>query len=294
MFTQFFGGFLLRQGVISPEQLVQAITQESTAHIKLGTLAMHAGFMTASEVDDIKVAQTHKDRKFGELCLEKGYLTAAQVDQLLGDQYPKYLLLGQVLVESGIITQQKFQELIDLYKKENEITDDDMRNEQEQTLHSVIRSYCSQLKSSENEYFIEYLNLLFNNLIRFIGDDFTPLPPVQGKDYAATIFSSQEIQGSIHIQSILDMTTESAIAFASRYVSENFTEFDEYVQASLEDFLNLHNGLFNVNMSNNYSIELNLQPPFSQKKQVLEAQEKRYIFPVLYPFGTIHFIITEQ
>ena len=29
-------------------------------------------------------------------------------------------------------------------------------------------------------------------------------------------------------------------------VNEEFTEFDEYVQASLEDFLNLHNGLYNA------------------------------------------------
>ena len=68
----------------------------------------------------------------------------------------------------------------------------------------------------------------------------------------------------------------------------------EYVQASLEDFLNLHNGLFTVNMSNNYSIELQLSPPQIHDEDLIDLRPDAtsYLFPVLYPFGTIYFLLS--
>lgn len=53
MYSQFFGSYLLRRDAITPEQLTHAISQLSAAHIKLGTLAMHKGYMVASEVDEV-------------------------------------------------------------------------------------------------------------------------------------------------------------------------------------------------------------------------------------------------
>ena len=50
MFVQFFGGFLLNKGVVSSDQLIDAMKKESTAHIQLGTLAMHASLMTAEQI----------------------------------------------------------------------------------------------------------------------------------------------------------------------------------------------------------------------------------------------------
>ena len=39
MYTQFFGNFLLQRNIVTPDQLIAAINQEATSHIKLGTLA---------------------------------------------------------------------------------------------------------------------------------------------------------------------------------------------------------------------------------------------------------------
>ena len=51
-------------------------------------------------------------------------------------------------------------------------------------------------------------------------------------------------------------------------MEEELYEFDEYVSASMEDFLNLHNGLYSVNMSNDYSMELHLQPPVLRQARI--------------------------
>ena len=88
------------------------------------------------------------------------------------------------------------------------------------------------------------------------------------------------------------MPKEVAIEFASRFVNEDFEEFDDYVQASVEDFMNLHNGLFVVNMSNSYSVELSLDPPTVDADDVLELNDSTFILPIIYPFGTIHLLVS--
>ena len=295
MFVQFFGGFLLNKGVVSKEQLIDAMKKESTAHIQLGTLAMHASLMTAEQIEDIRIAQTHTDKRFGELCVDKGYLTEEQVNELLASQYPKYLLLGQILEEEGVFDQETFHALVKEYISENSIAEEDLPLEDGETIISLVRDYCSDMMSSNKEYQISYLQLLLNNLIRFIGGDFTLLRPViRSTSYPTQKFAAQKITGSYPITSILDMSEETAIQFASRYVSEEFTCFDEYVRASMEDFLNLHNGLYNVNISNIYSDELGLEPPISGEKQAIAGGPHMYIFPVLFPFGVVNIVLSEM
>ena len=67
-------------------------------------------------------------------------------------------------------------------------------------------------------------------------------------------------------------------------------ELDEYVEASLMDFLNLHNGLFCVNESNSDDVELTLEPPVIESEPLLIFDNAMTMLPVIYPFGTINFI----
>jgi hypothetical protein len=70
-----------------------------------------------------------------------------------------------------------------------------------------------------------------------------------------------------------------------------FHVFDEYVKASLEDFLNLHNGLFSVNMSNAYSVEIALDPPMHCDEPTYKMNKGSFVIPVIYPFGTIYLLL---
>ena len=293
MYTQFFGNFLLSRGVVTSEQLIEVIKEESSAHVKLGTLAIHAGYMTASEADNIVIMQTHEDRRFGELAVEGGYMTEQQLEELLKMQKPDYLLLGQLLIEKGIISNTDFENLIVDYQSENEIFDLEMAGEQNEIVSEMIKNYCDFGKHRDADKAVHYLSLLFNNLVRFIGDDFTPLNPIPCPEYPTNYAVCQKTHNpELSILSSIDMDTNTAISFASRYVGEAFDDFDEYVKASLEDFLNLHNGLFNVNLSNEFSIEFSLDPPEVHHYDVLTLSKTAYLFPVIYPFGTINFLFS--
>ena len=241
MYAQFFGNYLLSHG-ITKEQLMHAMQEANNEHPKLGTLAMHAGYMSASEVDRVIIMQTHEDKRFGELAIREGYLTEAQVTELLQTQ--------NHLVENFFVIAER------------------------------------PLSPGE----LSFLHLLFNDLVRFIGDDFSPVRPELCKEYPTNYCIRQQINGKFSIRTYIDMPESTCIAFASRYVNEDFHSFDEYVQSSLEDFLNLHNGLFNVNMSNEQGLELQLDVPNVVTDELVTFEHEAYMLPSVYSFGTIHFI----
>ncbi|MBQ7678066.1 MAG: chemotaxis protein CheX [Lachnospiraceae bacterium] len=292
MFAQFFGSYLLGRNAVSPEDLTAAITMLADTHIKLGTLAMQMGYMTADEVDEVTYMQTREDKRFGEIALEKNYLFEDQLQNLLKAQIPDYLLLGQTLVDMGCLTNSDLEGLMVGYEQDSKIDDIVNTDENNETTTKLIASFFEEAGREITEYTVMYMNLIFNNLIRFIGADFTPLAPSAVADYETQYCVTQHIMGPMTCSSSIDMDEATAVQFASRYAKMEFTEFDEYVKASMEDFLNLHNGLFSVNMSNTYSEELMLDPPMQEKEKVLHLSAESFVIPVIYPFGTVYLILT--
>jgi CheY-specific phosphatase CheX len=291
MFAQFFGNYLLSHNVVTKEQLLDAMQKMSSSKVKLGTLAIHAGYMTADEVDRIFILQTHQDKQFGELAVQEGYLTDEQVAELVKKQNIDYLTLGQVLLDEGILDNTELQNYIIDYQSENELYDFDYTEETKDSIQQMIEKFFVVTERALSVYEKSYLRLLFHSLIRFIGEDFTLVTPSICKEYPVNHCVSQKIVGTFSMNTYLDMPQATCIEFASRYVGDSFSEFDEYVQSSVEDFLNLHNGLFNVNVSNEYSVELELTPPAIEQDELLTFENNAYLIPIIYPFGTIHVII---
>lgn len=293
MYAQFFGNYLLARNMVTVEQLLQAMQKKSSMQIKLGTLAIHAGYMTAGEVERVVILQTHQDKRFGELAIQEGYLTELQVAELLSKQKPDFLLLGQALVENGVFDREQLQNLILDYQSENDLETFEYSSETQETIRQMIEKFFVLAERPLSSQEISLFHLFLNSLIRFIGDDFTIVPPSICTEYPTNYCVSQKIQGRFSTHSYLDIPESCCIDFASRYVGENFTEFDEYVRASVEDFLNLYNGLFLVNMSNDYSLELTLEPPVTEEAETLLVfNEETYLLPIVYPFGTIYFLLT--
>lgn len=291
MYSQFFGNYLLSKQAVTTEQLILAIEEQHIRHLKVGTLAIHAGLMTTEQVDSVLLRQAHENKRFGEIAVEEGFLTKEQVQSLLQQQIPIYLLIGQRLVENGALTDAQLEELILSYQKENELSKLVDASAQQENLHALIRNLFLITIADIPEYLLKYLALLFNNLIRMIGEDFLPMNPFLCKEYVTDHCSAQLINGEYPLTSYLDFEEDVAIAFASRYAGKEFTEYDEYVQAAMEDFLNIHNGLFCVNASNEQSVELSMDPPTIFDNALISYSSNILHLPIVYPFGTLNILI---
>ena len=291
MYTQFLGNYLLQKGIVTKEQLFNAMSRLPQTHIKLGTIAIHEGLMTANEVDECLYVQTREDKRFGEIAVERGYLSDEQVNQLLAMQTPEYLLLGQNLVEDGVFSYEELERIMFDYRSEAELYDLSLDVENQEAVEAIISKFFLMAEMPPNELNIMYLELMFNSLIRFIGEDFTPLTPMVIEEFPVTFGVSQNIFSEHEFETHIDCDRETAIAFASRYAKEDFNEFNEYIVASMEDFLNLHNGLFIVNVSNQLSKDISLSPPEVIEDGILSGPNKCVDFPVEYPFGTVHLLV---
>lgn len=293
MYTQFFGNYLLNKGLITSDQLFEAMKEKEHIHTKLGTLAIHTGFLTAKEVEQLCILQTHIDKLFGELAVSQGLLTNSQLDHLLFLQQPDFLTMAQALLDKGYLKTEDFEYAIVDYQSEYELTDLDFSLEHQENLKNMIEHFYSFLQDSSS-FFFDYLALLFNNLIRFIGEDFTPYPAQKIEAYPTTHCIYQTLHGETDkIFTAIDMDEATFIGLASRYASESFTENDDFVSASIEDFLNLHNGLFAVNMSNEHAAELGLEPPLYEKDYMIDIASPVYYLPIKYPFGTMNILLSQ-
>ena len=210
MYAQFFGNYLLSHG-ITKEQLMHAMQEANNEHPKLGTLAMHAGYMSASEVDRVIIMQTHEDKRFGELAIREGYLTEAQVTELLQTQNPNFLLLGQALLNDGVINNEQLQSLIIGYQSENELYDADMSAETKDIVDHLVENFFVIAERPLSPGELSFLHLLFNDLVRFIGDDFSPVRPELCKEYPTNYCIRQQINGKFSIRTYIDMPESTCI-----------------------------------------------------------------------------------
>lgn len=292
MFTQFFGNYLLNENLVTPEQLIEGLQAKSSTRMKLGVLAINAGYMSSSQVEMVHMKQSMMDKRFGDIAVELGFVTSEQIDELLSQQPQGYLLLGQAFVDKGYMTNAQFEDAIKNYKEKYSITDDDMNEAEKNNSANLVNSLIDLSTTSSPDMYREYIVLLMNNLIRFTGDDFTPLhPETEVVACADSYITTQDVTGQFNISTSIVADEDTLIKFASKYAGEEITEMNEYVSAAACDFLNIHNGLFTVNISNSQQVELRLTPP-DTVKGISDTINNVIVIPVQYPFGVIKFVIS--
>ncbi len=293
MYSQFFGNYLLNEKLLTSEELLYALQRLKSKQAKLGALAVHFGYMTAEQVEEIYIAQTHEDKMFGDIALERNYLTKEQIQELISFQKPTYLTLGEVLIEEGLLTAEEFESALEKYKSTYSINDIDFKNEYKADHDSLIYQFYDSINPTENIFTMHYISLLITNIIRFIGKDFTPQEPVIYEEFNSETGSRQNIIGARHAFTAVDASREAFIQFARRYSGLEMTELDEYTKASVGDFLNLHNGLFAVNMSNEQSLELTLEAPEFLTNYHYRLHKSIFCIPIQFSFGIINFLFVD-
>lgn len=289
MFTQFFGNYLLNKGLVSSAQLSDALSVQKQTRLRLGVLAINAGYMTPEQIEKVHAEQQRVDKRIGDIACDMGFLTPAQVDELLSSQGAAHLQLGQALVNSGAMSTAAFAEALNGYKAENSLTDVDFEENSGEKVNDIVKQFYSFKGETNSEMLSEYVTLLFKNIIRFIGDDFTPLSSEKLPSVRLAYAAKQNIIGALNCTTVFEASEQSYVSFASRYAGEALTDADEMADASNGEFLNLHNGLFTVNISNETDIELKLDPQEYIKDGSISG--KVYRIPLVFPFGTVSFLI---
>ena len=93
-----FGEYLLKKGLVTKEQLLQAIEHQKNNWAPIGKVAITKKLITIKQVFEILDKQVDSPKKFGEIAVDLGYLTPEDVDRLLVIQRETNPHIGEVLV----------------------------------------------------------------------------------------------------------------------------------------------------------------------------------------------------
>jgi len=258
MFSQFFGHYLLNQGLLSREQLADALEFQQSVHVKFGVIAVDEGFLTPEQVEKVHEMQKQIDKRFGEIAVELGYLTDDQVEAMLSVQKQNHLLLAQALVDRGYMSIEEFSNALNHYKRDFSLSDDKFEAIKRGDIDALVTNILDHKESNTIEKYGNYLTLFAKNMIRFI-DDQVYLEVCDHKQNEGNWLVHQDIVGEAPLFTAISAQEDVFLYIASAYAEEELTEVDELAKASVSEFLNLHNGIYLVNMSNE-GIELNMNP----------------------------------
>lgn len=291
MFNQYFGNYLFSNNYITKEQLLSALSRQAKTRLSLSMVALYIGSMSATEVAHVMKLKKEENKQFSELVIKYGYLTHPQVVELLNTKAPDFLVLGQILIEDGIFTYEAFANILANYRSQAEFFDLELNDENRNDFHRLVEDFSIVSETAIPDFGKSYLELLYNNFVRYIGDDFSSLPPSFYTEFPTDNCVSQTIEGSYVVNTYFNMDDTTAIAFAERYSGETYDTVDEYVIAAMEDVLNLHNGLFIVNASNERLNELSIGVIEHHPGTILSFPNTTFVFPICYSFGIVYFIM---
>ena len=118
MAVKFFGQFLVEQGIVTSEALLNAIELQDKTNLKLGEMAVEMGLITQEEIQRAHNAQMSTDMKLGDLLVEMGFLPHAQLNDIIIRQKNTHLYIGEALVQVGALTNDELQKHLDAFKED--------------------------------------------------------------------------------------------------------------------------------------------------------------------------------
>jgi CheY-specific phosphatase CheX len=293
MFSQFFGHYLLNRQLITADQLKEALHLQQSTHVKLGVLAVNEGLLTGTQVMEIHEKQKLVDQRFGEIAEVLGYLTDEQVEHLLSAQKHQHLQLAQALVDQSFMSIEEFSSALDSYKKEYGLSEEKFDSIKNGDIETLVETLLPLSDEKQKGYFTSYLSLFVKNMVRFIDETvYVDIHPLNGK-LAATHLVSQEIEGEKSLFTAIGAEKEVFLKLASIYAEEKLEEVDELAKASVSEFLNLHNGIFLVNMSNE-GTELEMRPQQHKENVHVNLVASGYYVQVLTSFGPFFMVLSDH
>jgi len=290
MFSQFFGDYLRRRGCITFEQMREVLALQDSVRVKLGVLAIDAGYMTAAQVEEVHNLQSKMDKRFGELAIDRGLLDEEKLSILLGQQNKRHLFISQALLDKGIMTFEDFERYLEDYKRDSGLSAKEFEALKANDIDIITRALVRMPELGESNMYVEYFSLFVRNLVRFIDDHILleGAQKVQREEFECLIH--QEIDGRYKLFTGIAGAEQGMAEFAARFAKMTVSGMDEVARDSLGEFMNVHNGLYLSKLSNDW-VELELLPPEYKTSGSLKSVGVVYKIPFALPFGQFDFFI---
>ncbi len=290
MFSQFFGNYLLQRKLITANQLREILALQDSVRVKLGILAIDAGYMSGEQVERVHRLQATIDKRFGEIAIDEGFLDEDRLSDLLGQQNSRHLLISQALIDKEIMTFDEIERVLAEYKKDSGLSDAELEAIKNNDVDSIAAAFVKMPDLGNPDVYASYFSLFIRNLVRFVDSGIMLERAERVSEEAFECLIHQEMDGRFKVFTGFAGPEGAMACFAGRFAGMTLSCMDEVACDSLGEFMNVQNGLFLSKLSNDW-VELELAPSGVRRESRIRSVGVVYKVPFSLSFGQFNFFI---
>lgn len=248
MSVKFFGQFLLERGKIIKEELLQALEFQKKVNVKLGTIALDAGYLTAEQVEIIRSEQQTTDKLFGEIALERNYLTAEQLEEILLLQRNESISLADALLQKGCLSLSTLEEELKLYKEQQ-------ASYEAKVHYAIVKSLHPDIPQTFIDFTVKFLRRIAEIEVDVMQSHNDP------EKIAPHIWNvCQQFDGKTTGIYLLSLNEKPVLKIASGVAGEKLRAMDDFTKDGVKEFVNILMGNSLAKLSQK-GIKLSLKAP---------------------------------
>ncbi len=262
MNTQLFLLHLKNQGILDNEQLKEAFEIAASTRVRLGTIAVERGLMSAQQTEQVNQKQKTMDKKFGEIAISEGYLTENDIEELLKIQEHNGVKLTQVLVDK-YLSYSDLEKHLEQFRLKYGVLAGDSR-------HQEMDDFVAEIMMDKDDLVKDYFSLMVRSSIRFFDEPRVGVT-INADGLNIKYLVAQDIKGNGRvIKTMLAIDSDDlALYLSNRFSGLKLGAMDELAEDALKECLNTINGIFIVNMSSKNTV-LKLEAPLMLKEGLEE------------------------
>lgn len=106
-----FGQYLYNRGLVTYQQLIEALVWQRQQRPSIGELAVNFGWLKSEDTDRVTRTSGTAYSRFGEKAIRLGLLSSGQVQVLLRHQRTLHQKFGEYFIEHGILSKNEIEHL---------------------------------------------------------------------------------------------------------------------------------------------------------------------------------------
>lgn len=270
--VRFFGEYLLSKSIVTPEQLLEALSYQEFQTLKIGHYAVEDNYLTPTQAAQINLEQQKRNLKFGETAVAMGLLTQTQVDELLMIQRNNHVYLGEAILAKGFATKEIIEDALKQFDQEQQIFDVDITD-------------LEQIGIDQPEIIATFLDLT-RKLFSWMWDVYVKIENPQVKKGVVTLEGSVarvSLTGQVNINLILAVSREMILKGVENAIGE-VNPNREICEDLLKEIANVISGNM-MSFLAKQGKSCNVRPPVIIGNEVQLGSSKNIYTPLISPEG---------
>lgn len=288
MFDRIFANYLVEQGKLTEQNLLDIFDIQDSKRVRLGVIAVSEKLMSIEQVEEVNQLQAILDKRFGDIAIEKGYLNSEQVGRLLVLQGNSYLAFVQSAIDGGYINMDEIEQMLIKYQEANNFTLSNMEDLKSCDINRIIPIFLY----SQPELIKELAGVIVRTVVRLVDFHTYIKKPSTVSEYNYNVICSQGIGGDHKFLTAFsaasaDSLRNIAVSFAG---AENITCNEDIVDALCE-LVNCVNGLYASDMSNR-EVDIDMDAPFGSLEAGSVKADNILVLPVVICGNQVDLLLT--